>query len=196
MRAAARLYPRWWRARYAREFDALLDDVEPGWSEFFNILFGAVNMQMQRAAVVAVVCSAIGGLIAGALSLRMPDTYATSADLRLTSTDDAFFKRATAATAMEPLEVRIRTAVTIKEPDPKTRSTTLTVSFADSDPARALQGSKRLFDSIRTANGMQGTFKTTRTGPNRPMVAGAGGTVGLMLGALLVWFRREPKAVR
>ena len=72
----------------------------------------------------------------------------------------------------------------------------LTVSFADRDPDKARQVTERLLGNVVTANGIpSGSIRTTRTGPNRPMVAGTGGTVGLISGALLTWFRREPKSV-
>jgi hypothetical protein len=41
-----RLYPRAWRERYGEEFDALLEDVEPNWKQFCDVLGGAVKMQM------------------------------------------------------------------------------------------------------------------------------------------------------
>ena len=83
IRAAARLYPRQWRARYAREFDALLEDLEPSWLGLFSVIYGALTMQIKRAGVVAVVGAAIGSVVAGAASLRMPETYASTETLRL-----------------------------------------------------------------------------------------------------------------
>jgi uncharacterized protein involved in exopolysaccharide biosynthesis len=195
IRAAARLYPAQWRARYAREFDALLEDRKPTWCALFNVVYGALTMQIKRAGVVAAICAAIGAVVAGAASLRMPETYASSATLRLPSTDEAFLQHALQANAAEPMEVKKRAAVYIEVPvDAQTRSTMLTVSFADRDPEKARQVTERLLESALTANGIpSGSIRTARTGPNRPMVAGAGGTVGLMLGALLMWFRRQPK---
>ena len=43
------IYPASWRNRYGIEFRALLDDVNPGWREFFDILKGAVKMRMTNA---------------------------------------------------------------------------------------------------------------------------------------------------
>ena len=34
----ARLYPRPWRARYGDEFEALLEDIEPRWSDVWNLV--------------------------------------------------------------------------------------------------------------------------------------------------------------
>ena len=44
---AARLYPRSWRARYGAEFEALVKDAEPVWSDLFDVVRGAVVMQMR-----------------------------------------------------------------------------------------------------------------------------------------------------
>jgi hypothetical protein len=196
IRAAARLYPTRWRKRYAREFDALLEDLEPTWLGLFNVVYGALTMQITRAGVVAAGCAVVGAVVAGAASLRMPETYASSATLRLPSTDEAFFQHAQQATLAEPLELKKRAAVYLEVPvDAKTRSTMLTVSFADRDPDKARQVTERLLGNVLTANGIpSGSIRTARTGPNRPMVAGTGGTVGLVLGALLIWSRREPKS--
>jgi hypothetical protein len=198
IRAAARLYPRQWRARYAQEFDALLEDLEPSWPGLFSVIYGALTMQIKRAGVVAVVGAAIGAVVAGAASLRMPEIYASTATLRLPSTDESFLQQAQRAHAREPLEVKERASVTIAVPvDEKTRSTMLTVTFADRDPDKAREVTERLLGSVLTANGIPSvSIRTARTGPNRPMVAGTGGTVGLMLGALLMWFRREPTSER
>ena len=38
LRRLAALYPRRWRARYGAEFAALLEEVEPDWRQFFNVL--------------------------------------------------------------------------------------------------------------------------------------------------------------
>jgi hypothetical protein len=56
------LYPPWWRGRYGTELEALLDDVmrqrarasarafddvTPGWRELFDLLRGALTMQLR-----------------------------------------------------------------------------------------------------------------------------------------------------
>ena len=35
MRFAVSLYPARWRARYGREFEALIEDMDPGWPGFW-----------------------------------------------------------------------------------------------------------------------------------------------------------------
>jgi len=43
---AVNLYPHRWRERYGVEFDAVLEDINPGWREFADILRGALTMQI------------------------------------------------------------------------------------------------------------------------------------------------------
>jgi hypothetical protein len=197
MRAAARLYPRRWRERYEREFDALLEDVDAGWREVLNIAYGAVTMQLKRAGVVALACAVVGAVISGAASLRMPETYASSATLRLPSTEDVFLRRAQQALAAESIDVKRRAAVTIEVPvDARTKSTMLTVRFADRDPEDVRQVAERILGSVLTANGIpSNSIWTVRTGPNRPMVTAVGGTVGFILGAVVIRLRRNPRTV-
>ena len=78
LRAAARLYPRAWRNRYGAEFDALIDELTPRWRDLFNVVVGALTMQISRLALFPV-ATAIAGAIAGvAVSLAMPPVYASS----------------------------------------------------------------------------------------------------------------------
>ena len=75
---AANLYPHPWRERYSVEFDALLEDINPGWREFADILRGALTMQMTNATTylklagglaVAGAIVAIAGIRPGAIAL-------------------------------------------------------------------------------------------------------------------------------
>ena len=81
LRVAARLYPRAWRDRYGREFDALIDDLTPRWRNVFNIVAGALIMQMSRLTVLPVAL-AVGGAVAGAaVSLALPPVYASTSQV-------------------------------------------------------------------------------------------------------------------
>ena len=53
IRFVANIYPRAWRNRYGEEFEALLDDTEANGRTAFNVLTGAVGMQIQRFRIVA-----------------------------------------------------------------------------------------------------------------------------------------------
>jgi len=70
----ARLYPASWRERYADEFDALLEEVNPGWRTSLDILKGAVGMQVKTFGVAKLIAGAcMAGLLASlALLVAMP----------------------------------------------------------------------------------------------------------------------------
>lgn len=71
------LYPLSWRHRYRREFDALLEDIRPGWRDFLDVLKGALEMHLtmgmlgKRVAVFGLA----GALLAAALSFTLRDKY-------------------------------------------------------------------------------------------------------------------------
>ena len=84
---AAKLYTRQWRARYGAEFDALMEDVEPDWAEFVNVLGGAVQMQLKNETAylkLAAVLAVIGAVAGLGVSLRVPDRYTASAAIKVT----------------------------------------------------------------------------------------------------------------
>lgn len=47
MRRLARLYPRWWRARYGREFYTLLEDADLKWRDVIGLIVSAVEMKLK-----------------------------------------------------------------------------------------------------------------------------------------------------
>jgi hypothetical protein len=61
-----RLYPANWRARYGDEFEALIEDSSPGWPGIFDLLKGAIRMQLSAPAFpkLALMLS-VTGLLAG-----------------------------------------------------------------------------------------------------------------------------------
>ena len=78
------LYPKAWRNRYADEFGALLDAVSPGWRTLFDVLKGAIEMQLKsgtlwKAAAVAAFAAAVAGTT---FSFYTPD-YRSEAVIRL-----------------------------------------------------------------------------------------------------------------
>ncbi len=78
LRAAARLYPRAWRNRYGAEFDALIDELTPRWRDLFNVVVGALTMQISRLALFPVAIAIAGAIVGVAVSLAMPPVYASS----------------------------------------------------------------------------------------------------------------------
>jgi hypothetical protein len=71
------LYPARWRRRYGAEFDALLEDVNPGLRELFDVLKGALEMHVTIGTLgkSAVVFGAACALLAGGVSLMLSDVY-------------------------------------------------------------------------------------------------------------------------
>jgi hypothetical protein len=79
-----RLYPRCWRERYGPEFDALLEDVKPRWSDIADIAKEVVQMQFAtwNPGKITVALAIIGTLVAGVTAIRIPDTYLSTAVLK------------------------------------------------------------------------------------------------------------------
>ena len=72
LRLAARFYPRAWRDRQGEAFDALIDDLTPRWRHFFDIVIGALIMQISRVTLVPLAMAAAGAIVGMALALVMP----------------------------------------------------------------------------------------------------------------------------
>jgi hypothetical protein len=190
LHAGVRLYPARWRARYGREFEALLDQLEPDWRAALDVFCGAMTMQIQRPGILIVMCAALGGALAGAVSLRLPDTYSSSAILRLSSSDESFLERMDQVAAAESPTVKATAALWIEEPDATTRSTMLTVKFADRNERKAREVTERLLTNVLAANGVAPvTIRTARSGPNRPAIGAGGAAIGLLFGAFAMRFR-------
>ena len=80
-----RLYPANWRARYGEEFEALLEDSSPGWPGIFDLVKGAIKMQLSVPAFpkLALMLS-VTGLLAGlAISFAVDPTYVSTATMTL-----------------------------------------------------------------------------------------------------------------
>jgi capsular polysaccharide biosynthesis protein len=91
VKLATRLYPSAWRKRYGNEFQALLEDVNPGWRELFNVFGGAIKMQLTTGATYLKLGAgfAIAGLlVATVASFMVQKTYVSTAVLRVTNVDD------------------------------------------------------------------------------------------------------------
>jgi hypothetical protein len=86
LRLAAGLYPWSWRERYGVEFQALLEDVNPGWREFTDVLRGALKMQMTNATTylkLAGGLAVVGAIVATAVSFSFPRIYQSTAVIRV-----------------------------------------------------------------------------------------------------------------
>jgi LPS O-antigen subunit length determinant protein (WzzB/FepE family) len=85
IRWTARLYPAHWRERYGEELDALVEDIRPGWGDLFNVMLGALRMQMTTWNSLKLVAAAAlaGALVAGMLAFRTQDRYVSTAVMRV-----------------------------------------------------------------------------------------------------------------
>jgi hypothetical protein len=81
MRLLIRLYPANWRARYGEEFEALLEDTSPGWTAIFDLLKGAIKMQLSIPAFpkLALMLSITGLLTGLAISFAVTPRYLSTA---------------------------------------------------------------------------------------------------------------------
>jgi len=81
MRRLVLLYPKAWRERYAREFDALLADVQPTWRTALDIFSGAMKMQIQslRPWMLVPLCAALGIASAITYVVANPSRYESQA---------------------------------------------------------------------------------------------------------------------
>jgi capsular polysaccharide biosynthesis protein len=89
---AANLYPRAWRQRYGEEFQALLEDVKPGWRELADVMGGALKMQIAKGTTYLKLIAALavaGMIVAAAASFAVPQRYVSSAALRIGGQADA-----------------------------------------------------------------------------------------------------------
>ena len=87
VRLASYLYPASWRRRYAAEFDALLEEVDMGWRDGFDILKGAVTMQLTAWNFKSILLTfgLIGVAIAAAAAFSVDPVLAALAAGRLVS---------------------------------------------------------------------------------------------------------------
>jgi hypothetical protein len=77
LKLLARFYPSAWHDRYGAEFDALLEDRQASVRDVFDVLWGAMKMQMTTGSFwrIALACSFAGLLAAVAISFAMPVRY-------------------------------------------------------------------------------------------------------------------------
>lgn len=75
------LYPKSWRNRYETEFGALLDEVPPTWRTWFDVLGGAMKLQMKSGSLwkTAAAAAAVAVLAGVTFSQLVPDQYRSEA---------------------------------------------------------------------------------------------------------------------
>lgn len=91
VRLAMKLYPAAWRERYGREFEALLEDVRPGGRELWDVVRGAMQMQMLawNWRKTAAAFGLAGAACAAVVAARMPNQYISTAVVRIPAGQDS-----------------------------------------------------------------------------------------------------------
>ena len=98
LRLLIRLYPAWWRRRYGKELEALLEDS--GSRDAWDLFRGAMEIQMKSWSFgrTVTICGIAGVLLAGAAAfLLRPYPYQSTATLKLAPPDTDAFVRTTQA---------------------------------------------------------------------------------------------------
>ena len=208
-RLAVRLYPSWWRQRYAREFEALLDDVKPGWREILDVIHGGLTMQTQTLGTIPVVCAVAGAIIGGIIAMRTPEVFASTATIRVTARDVAHAETVSAQELQVALDKALgasngtkeATLVTMHRSD--SAHTTLKLTYLDRNAVLAQRVAETLTAAIAAEN-REGTITaevlaapglpTSPIEPDYSMIVASGGGVGLAAGCVLVLLgsRRRP----
>jgi len=113
----ARLYPAVWRERYGGELDALIEDIQPQWEDLFNVLLGALRMQVttwNSLKVVAAVTLA-GALLAGVFALLTQERYVSTAVMRFASYGHADSDRQGALDQLVKLQQKVLSRKSLAE---------------------------------------------------------------------------------
>lgn len=106
MKFFARLYPSSWRARYGAELECLLEETRPSVRDAFDILLGALKMQITTRSFrrTMLACAGAGILAATAISFAVPVHYQSQVSLMLTPADEPvnLLVRKVAKTVLRP----------------------------------------------------------------------------------------------
>lgn len=153
-----RLYPKPWRDRYGSEFQALLEDVQPGWQQVANVIWGAFKMQLSQSTSAKIVAAfaAAGLLIASVSGIVTHARYVSTAVVRtpddsgiLARAEQTVLRRTSIASLVmqndlyhaererQPLEDVIETMRTRDIHISVERNRTVRISFAADDPRRS-----------------------------------------------------------
>ena len=209
LRLTLQLYPPWWRRRYSTEFEALLDDINPGWRTLLNVINGAITMHIRTILTIPVVCALAGVLVGGVMATRTPTLYASSATIWLDAAEVTGSQPKRAQEFRVPLKNALgnagvvpgATTVTLHSDSDRT---TIRLTYSDRDPMLAQRGAERLVAAIATRGGELAkstevldppSLPATPVAPDYLMMAAGGGAVGLVAGGLvglLFSWRRPP----
>jgi hypothetical protein len=211
MRLATGLYPARWRARYGREFEALLEDMNAGGPDFWNIVHGGLVMRLTSIGLIPAGLAVAGLLLGVAVTVKKRELYRSSATVTLKSNDPQNVRRILGSTfgpGSHPSTgvekaAWIRVAVDERGPAQKDGATRLVVASEDEDAAKAQRVARQLvdlvaktaaqavnpplvFDTISAPN-----LPTAPSGPSRTALALSSVAAGLLLATVTFWFRQR-----
>lgn len=119
---AARLYPAAWRKRYGNEFQALIEDVNPGWRELLDVIGGATKMQLTSSATYLKLGAAFalaGLVVATVASFVIPKEYTSIAVMRFGVKSGGNRLTVTDSIAKAETQILSRTSLSKLIQDPK-----------------------------------------------------------------------------
>ena len=155
--AARLLYPRKWRERYGREFDALLEDTPATFASLIDVASGGLVMRvrMSQPAAMPMVLGLAGALMAGLAAFALPakfeahgtievtNTTGTDVDTRVPALFTAAMNRTFAAGEVSPREIGVNLTNNARE---------VQVTYATGDPHRARDVVQRVIGGVVEAN--------------------------------------------
>jgi hypothetical protein len=198
IRMALRLYPSWWRQRYAQELAALLEDCGSGWAAVADVLKGAMIMRVRDVGLVPLLAASLGAALGAVIVWESPALYTSRALVRMEPSEPA------SATPEPPREVLTRMNL-LEMTRAGSHHTTVTVAGAghlrishaaeDADVARTIVD--KIAEAMTTGPDGRGTVVEVATQPTAaarefgvlPIPLGAG--VGLVLGTAGTLVRRR-----
>jgi hypothetical protein len=79
------LYPPAWRARYGVEFQALLDETQPGWRDIVDVLSGGLQMRLRylRPSLAVAALGIVGAIAAGGIAFVTASRFASTGTMNV-----------------------------------------------------------------------------------------------------------------
>ncbi len=221
VQAIARIvYPSAWRARYSREFDAVLEDCKPGVAVMLDVVKAGLAVRLHEPwgfLRVASVAALLGLLMASGIAFRIRDQYLSEATVRVAVPGEAIGRNVVAALSQENLKA-IADRLRLFEQDRHHMSESVLVgrmkrsiliskggqdglvrvAFLYDDREKALEATREVL-RLLTENSSSGALEVLdmphQPGvpiyPNRLVIAAIGGFGGGTIGLMLAAIRRS-----
>jgi uncharacterized protein involved in exopolysaccharide biosynthesis len=214
LRFLVRLYPAWWRRRYGKELESLLEDSGSGWRDVRDLLRAAMEMQMSKWSFgrIVAVCGIAGVVLAGTAAFSRPDRFRSITVLKIPEALPRTGLSQVASTAlaqpslativnernlyaserkvmpMEDVIERMRRAIRITPTD--TRA--ITIEFYDPDASTAQQVAQALGERFSGFEVLDPPSPPERVGERKRYgLAGLGLPAGLLFGVVVALILRR-----